>query len=134
MLCGHVSIIPLSISDCCLLAVAGESALTLAAGSGEQQTVQLLLDHGADISRCRTAGAQAIHTAAASGAAIQQCMHCIHCSLSHNCHCYRAEVHYDWECMGIARIAVFCIIAHWNKQHAVSMLMSHAKVCNTKSV
>ena len=57
-----------------LLAVAGETALTLAAGSGEQLTVQLLLEHGADISRCRTAGAQAIHTAAASGAEHHACM------------------------------------------------------------
>ena len=56
------------------LVVAGETALTLAAGSGEQVTVQLLLEHGADISRCRTAGAQAIHTAAASGAVHHACM------------------------------------------------------------
>lgn len=67
------------------MAVAGETALTLAAGSGEQLTVQLLLEHGANISRCRTAGAQAIHTAAASGISIiavlccavdQKCMAC----------------------------------------------------------
>ena len=55
-------------------AAAGETALTLAAGSGEQATVQLLLEHGADISRCRTAGAQAIHTAAASGFLHLHCM------------------------------------------------------------
>ena len=53
---------------------AGETALTLAAGSGEQATVQLLLEHGADISRCRTAGTQAIHTAAASGSSRLHCM------------------------------------------------------------
>lgn len=58
----------------CLLAAAGETALTLAAGSGEHATMQLLLEHGADISRCRTAGAQAIHTAAASGSVHQHCM------------------------------------------------------------
>ena len=52
-----------------LLPVAGETALTLAAGSGEPQTVELLLQHAADIDRCRPGGAQPIHTAAASGAA-----------------------------------------------------------------
>ena len=57
-----------------LVRVAGETALTLAAGSGEQVTVQLLLEHGANISRCRTAGAQAIHTAAASGTSIVPCL------------------------------------------------------------
>ena len=46
---------------------AGETALTLAAGSAEEQTVSLLLKHSADISRCRPGGAQPIHTAAASG-------------------------------------------------------------------
>ena len=47
--------------------VAGETALTLAAGSAEEQTVSLLLKHGAEVSRCRPGGAQPIHTAAASG-------------------------------------------------------------------
>lgn len=46
---------------------AGETALTLAAGSAEEQTVSLLLKHGADVSRCRPGGAQPIHTAAAAG-------------------------------------------------------------------
>ncbi|DBA83555.1 TPA: hypothetical protein ACH3X2_006474 [Trebouxia sp. C0005] len=46
---------------------AGETALTLAAGSAEELTVSLLLKHGADVSRCRPGGAQPIHTAAASG-------------------------------------------------------------------
>ena len=48
-------------------AFAGETALTLAAGSGEEQTVLRLLEHGADVNRCRPGGAQPIHTAAASG-------------------------------------------------------------------
>ena len=48
-------------------AFAGETALTLAAGSGEHETVSLLLEHGADVHRCRPGGAQPIHTAAASG-------------------------------------------------------------------
>ena len=70
MPCEHVSALLSSAhpDTSNFLVVAGETALTLAAGAGEQLTVQLLLEHGADISRCRTAGAQAIHTAAASGA------------------------------------------------------------------
>ena len=72
-----------------LLVVAGETALTLAAGAGEQLTVQLLLEHGADISRCRTAGAQAIHTAAVSGVHYA-CM--VWCCAVLCCACVRACV------------------------------------------
>lgn len=64
--------------------VAGETALTLAAGSGEQQTVELLLEHGADTDRCRPGGAQPIHTAAASGASP---FVTASCALSHNLPC-----------------------------------------------
>lgn len=45
----------------------GETALTLAAGSGATETVALLLKQNATVSKCRPGGAQPIHTAAASG-------------------------------------------------------------------
>ena len=48
--------------------LAGETALTLAAGSGETETVALLLKQKATVSKCRPGGAQPIHTAAAAGA------------------------------------------------------------------
>ena len=53
---------------------AGETALTLAAGSGEQETAELLVQHSADVSRSRPGGAQPIHTAAASGVVSASCI------------------------------------------------------------
>lgn len=51
----------------------GETALTLAAGSGKVETVALLLKHNAEVSKSRPGGAQPIHTAAASGQLLETC-------------------------------------------------------------
>ena len=94
-----------------LLAFAGETALTLAAGSGEQLTVQLLLEQGADISRCRIAGAQAIHTAAASGAVHHACMVLCYAVLCCAVHAQSMALH------GIAVLQpsklFHCMSGHW---------------------
>ncbi len=76
---------------------AGETALTLAAGSAEEQTVSLLLKHGADVSRCRPGGAQPIHTAAASGdnQTIHTSLHKPRPTRPLLCNCHAASAYID---------------------------------------